>query len=321
MKKYENQIPTTMSTGWKSTISMLKDALKKDTERRPRTEIEVQTYKPSNALPETHAPQVTWFGHSAFLLEIEGKRLFFDPMLGSRPSPVSWVGTKRYSSQLPMTPEECPALDAIILSHDHYDHLDYGSIRKLKDKTARFIVPMGVRKRLIKWGVSAKKITEHAWGDEFEFQGLQLACTPARHFSGRSLFDRNSTLWCSWVIKGQETKVFFSGDSGYGPHFKEIGKKYGPFDLTLMECGQYDERWSAIHMMPEQTVQAHQDVGGKLLVPIHWGAFTLAFHAWYDPAERATRKAKEQGVSIATPRIGESVRIHNTEIPSQRWWI
>jgi L-ascorbate metabolism protein UlaG (beta-lactamase superfamily) len=190
----------------------------------------------TTALPQD-AAKVTWFGHSAFLLEIEGKRLLFDPMFGPRPSPVRWIGAKRFSDKLPLQPEDFPALDAIILTHDHYDHLDYSSIRKLKDKTPRFIVPTGVGSHLIRWGVAREKISEHAWWDEWRLDGLTLACTPARHFSGRGLFDRNSTLWCSWVVVGRETKIFFSGDSGYGPHFKEIGDKYGPFDLTLMECG------------------------------------------------------------------------------------
>jgi L-ascorbate metabolism protein UlaG (beta-lactamase superfamily) len=198
--------------------------------------------------------------------------------------------------------------------------LDFPSIRKLKDKALRFIVPLGVRQRLIKWGVESNKITEHAWWEELEFEGLKMACTPARHFSGRGLFDRNSTLWCSWVIAGQKTKVYYSGDSGYGPHFKDIGEKFGPFDLTLMECGQYDERWSTIHMVPEETIQAHLDLGGQLLIPVHWGAFTLAFHSWTDPVERVTKAALEHHVNITTPKIGETVAIASNGFPTSRWW-
>ncbi len=164
------------------------------------------------------------------------------------------------------------------------------------------------------------KITEHDWWDEFEFEGLTLASAPARHFSGRSVGDRDTTLWCSWVIVGEQARIFFSGDSGYIPHFKEIGNKYGPFDLTLMECGQYDERWSGIHMMPEETVQAHLDVRGNVMIPIHWGAFTLALHDWTDPVERAARAARERNATLVTPRIGEVVRIGATELPSAAWW-
>ncbi|WP_258035116.1 MBL fold metallo-hydrolase, partial [Bacillus thuringiensis] len=158
-----------------------------------------------------------------------------------------------------------------------------------------------------KWGVSPSKISEHNWWDEITFDNIKLVCAPARHFSGRSMTDRDCSLWCSWLILGQETKIFFSGDSGYAPHFKEIGDKYGPFDLTLMECGQYDPRWSAIHMLPEETVQAHIDVQGELLLPIHWGAFTLALHEWSDPIERVTKEANRLEVKITTPQIGESI--------------
>ncbi|MED2935153.1 MBL fold metallo-hydrolase, partial [Bacillus wiedmannii] len=208
----------------------------------------------------------------------------------------------------------------IIISHNHYDHLNYKSIMLLKDRAKHFYVPTGVAQYLIKWGVSPSKISEHNWWDEIAFDNIKLVCAPARHFSGRSMTDRDRSLWCSWLILGQETKVFFSGDSGYAPHFKEIGDKYGPFDLTLMECGQYDLRWSAIHMLPEETVQAHIDVKGELLLPIHWGAFTLALHEWSDPIERVTKEAKRLGVKIVTPQIGESTTLKSTDYPSSDWW-
>ncbi|SFC91293.1 L-ascorbate metabolism protein UlaG, beta-lactamase superfamily [Bacillus sp. OV322] len=320
MKKYQNQIPTVMNMGIRSMFSMLRDSLSGRAGRRPAASIDARAFKQAESITASDAPRVTWFGHSAFYLEMEGKRLLFDPMFGSRPSPVSWAGTKRYTRSFPVQPDDFVELDAIIISHDHYDHLDYLSIRQLKDKTPRLIVPMGVRQHLIKWGVPSEKITEHNWWDELKLDGLTLACTPARHFSGRGLFNRDSTLWCSWVIAGRETKVFYSGDSGYGPHFKEIGEKYGPFHLTLLECGQYDERWSAIHMMPEQTVQAHLDLGGNLLIPVHWGAFTLAFHSWTDPAERVTKAARKHQIDISTPRIGETVLFASGQYPNTSWW-
>ncbi|MGG0717206.1 MBL fold metallo-hydrolase [Robertmurraya massiliosenegalensis] len=318
MKKFENQITTTMNMGLKSMISMLKDAVKERASRRPSDTIAIEKFKVNEV--ETNNPRITWFGHSSFYLEMEGKKLLFDPMFNLRPSPVPWVGTKRYTGNLLDKLDEFTQLDAVIISHDHYDHLDYQSIQRLKDKASRFVVPLGVRKRLIKWGVAADKITEHDWWVEFEFKGLTLACTPARHFSGRGLHDRNTTLWCSWVILGQEYKIFYSGDSGYGPHFKEIGEKYGPFDITLLECGQYDERWSGIHMKPEETVQAHLDVKGELFIPVHWGGFTLAYHAWTDPVERAMEAALKNGVRMLTPKIGETVLIDSEELPLEPWW-
>lgn len=264
--------------------------------------------------------KVIWFGHSTLLLEMEDKILLLDPIFSNSPSPFPLVGGKRFSKVVPIEPEKLPPIDIVILSHDHYDHLDYKSIMRLKDKTALFCVPFGVGKRLEKWGVDQGKIREFGWWNEWTVAGLKLVCTPAQHFSGRSLLDRNKTLWCSWVITGQHTKVFFSGDGGYGPHFEEIGNKYGPFDLTLMECGQYDARWSAIHMIPEETIQAHIDVKGNGMIPIHWAAFSLAFHEWTDPIERVTKAARERKVNLITPKIGEVVIVGSAEYPVSTWW-
>jgi len=316
MKKYENQIPTDMRMGLTKIFSLLRDTLLLTAKLKPTANIDVEAFRLADKITIPDAPRITWFGHSAFLLEIESKKLLFDPMLGTR---IPWVGAKRYSDKLPLQPEDFPEIDAIILSHDHYDHLDYSSIRKLKDKVNRFIVPLGVGQHLLKWGVASEKISEHQWYEELVIDDLTLACMPARHFSGRGLFNRNSTLWCSWAIIGRETRVYFSGDSGYGPHFKEIGETYGPFDLTMLECGQYDERF-LIHMKPEETVQAHLDLRGQLLIPIHWGAFTLAFHYWTEPIERVTKAAFEQKVNIATPKIGETVMLASKVIPTSAWW-
>ena len=315
--EFVNQTPTHWDTSFGSMLSMMRDFLKGNSERRPRIPIPMAAYTPG--INQGSSVKVTWFGHSAFLLEIEGKTILFDPMFGKAPTPFP-VRNQRYSGKLPFAIDELPVIDAVVLSHDHYDHLDYGSIMKLKGKVKQFITPLGVGSHLARWGIPEGKISEHDWWSEFTFEGLKLACTPARHFSGRGLTDRNSTLWCSWVIIGPESKVYFSGDGGYGPHFKEIGEKYGPFDLTLMECGQYDARWAAIHMLPEETVQAHQDVKGKLLIPVHWGAFTLSLHAWHDPVERALQAAKESGVVIATPRIGETICLGEDQIPETAWW-
>ncbi|WP_040951261.1 MBL fold metallo-hydrolase [Gorillibacterium massiliense] len=322
MEKYENGSPSSVMTGSSGIFGLLKDYRSGRADRRPSdtSAIPVMAYQPVDAEHLSEASRLTWFGHSAFLLELEGKRLLFDPMLGNRPSPVSWVGSKRYNRSLPAQPENLPEIDAVILSHDHYDHLDYSTILKLKNKTRRFLVPMGVRKILLKWGVSPEKVTEHAWWDKCEVDGFSLVCTPAQHFSGRGLIGRNRTLWCSWVINGEKTKIFFSGDSGYGPHFQEIGAKYGPFDLTVMECGQYNERWSDIHMMPEQTVQAHLDLGGKLMIPVHWSAFTLSLHSWTEPVERVTKAAANRNVTVSTPKIGEPVDVNSGSFPVSTWW-
>ncbi|PHF62526.1 hypothetical protein COI40_01385 [Bacillus wiedmannii] len=315
-KKYMNQIHTDVSFKPKDIIGLMTDYFKMKSKLRPLKNLPIVLSDKNNESLES----VTWFGHSASLLKIEGKTLLLDPMFGDASSPFPLFNSKRYSDVFSLEREDLQEIDAIIISHNHYDHLNYKSIMQLKDRTKHFYVPTGVAQYLIKWGVSPSKISEHNWWDEITFDNIKLVCAPARHFSGRSMTDRDCSLWCSWLILGQETKVFFSGDSGYAPHFKEIGDKYGPFDLTLMECGQYDPRWSAIHMLPEETVQAHIDVKGELLLPIHWGAFTLSLHEWSDPIERVTKEAKRLGVNIATPQIGESITLKSTDYPSSAWW-
>ena len=266
---------------------------------------------------------MTWLGHSAFLLSIDNKKMLVDPMLGPIASPVSFAGIKRYKYSQDMLKiiDEMPPIDAVFITHDHYDHLDYQSIIKLKDKVSHFFVPLGVSSHLIRWGVSKEKITEFNWWDEKDYDRLTLALTPSRHFLGRSLFNSNSTLWGGWVILGKNTSLYTSGDGGYGPHFKEIGKKYGPFDMTLIEGGQYDKRWADVHMAPEQSVQANLDVGGKNMMLMHWAAFTLANHDWRDPIERALKEAKKAEVNLITPQIGETV-IFGSDLNNlhSSWW-
>ncbi len=315
-KKFINQIHTDVSFKPKDIIGLMTDYLKTKTKLRPIKNLPIVLSNKDNESLES----LTWFGHSASLLKIEGKKLLLDPMFGDTSSPFPLFNSKRYSGTFSLEREDLQEINAIIISHNHYDHLNYKSIMQLKDRAKHFYVPTGVAQYLIKWGVSPSKISEHNWWDEITFDNIKLVCTPARHFSGRSMTDRDCSLWCSWLILGQETKIFFSGDSGYAPHFKEIGDKYGPFDLTLMECGQYDPRWSAIHMLPEETVQAHIDVQGELLLPIHWGAFTLALHEWSDPIERVTKEANRLGVKITTPQIGESITLKSTNYPSTAWW-
>ncbi|MEL6591676.1 MAG: MBL fold metallo-hydrolase [Bacteroidota bacterium] len=319
--KFINEVEANMDMGAGNMLKVMREFLRSDPSRQPGEPQPIETIT-SQALEQNpdSVTRVSWFGHSAFLLQIDGVNLLLDPMLGKTPSPHPWMGTKRYTDQLPINIEELPHIDAVLISHDHYDHLDYESIVKLRDKVDAFFVPLGVGAHFVRWGVPEEKITEHNWWEESQFEGLTLACTPARHFSGRGLTDRMTTLWSSWVIIGQQDTIYFSGDSSYGPHFKEIGEKYGPFDFAMMECGQYNKMWKDVHMMPEETAQAGVDVKAKLLMPIHWGAFTLALHSWTDPIERVSKKAKELGLTITTPKIGEPIFLRKESFPTEPWW-
>ncbi|WP_051333751.1 MBL fold metallo-hydrolase [Aliagarivorans marinus] len=261
---------------------------------------------------------VARLGHSSVLLKLDGGFWLTDPVFSKRASPVQWAGPKRFH-QPPVTLEQLPELTAIVISHDHYDHLDKHSVLALADKTERFIAPLGVGQRLIDWGVPADKVTELDWWQEYQHAGVTVAATPAQHFSGRSLRDRNQTLWASFVLQGQQSKVFFSGDGGYFGGFKEIGERYGPFDLTLMETGAYDESWASVHMLPEQSVQAHLDVRGEVLLPIHNSTFNLAFHPWQEPLQRVQHQAERSGVSLWIPMIGETRTIGGA-YSNNSWW-
>ncbi len=318
--KFENNIPTDMDMGFKDMMSTMAEFIKGGKDRKP-DHLLPQLAVDSASIADYSGPtRLIWFGHSSFLLQMDGKNILIDPMLGPVPAPHPMLGGNRFNLDLPIAIEKLPKIDAIIISHDHYDHLDYGSIQKLKSKTDQYFLPLGVGAHFAAWGIEASKIHELDWWDEIAFDQMTLVFAPSRHFSGRGLGDRFSTLWGSWIIKGSKDNIYFSGDSGYGPHFKTIGEKYGPFDFAMMECGQYNEKWANIHMMPEETAQAGLDVNAKVVMPIHWGAFTLSLHTWTDPVERISKKASELGLSLRIPEIGEPI-IVGKELPAiKEWW-
>ncbi len=299
-------------------FSLLRDWVSRDEDRHPLDGLPVSSFDWEKIRSEEDS--LTWFGHSNFLLSINGKKILIDPMFGDVASPVSFVGSTRFSDDLLHVIDELPPIDAVFITHDHYDHLDYPSIVELIDKVEHFFVPLGVDAHLLEWGVQSENITALNWWDEVEWDGLTIASVPAQHYSGRGLWDRNQTLWSGWVILGEQTRLFTSGDSSYGPHFGQIGEAYGPFDLTLIEGGQYDERWSYSHMFPEESVQAHIDVNGETMMLMHWGAFTLAYHGWSEPVERALLAAEEQDVHLIAPKIGETVDLEMLDVPISTWW-
>ncbi|ABI91548.1 beta-lactamase superfamily domain protein [Burkholderia ambifaria AMMD] len=257
-------------------------------------------------------------GHSTLLLKLRGEFWLTDPVFAERASPFRRVGPKRFHAP-PIALEDLPPLRGVILSHDHYDHLDRDTVLALAATTGVFVTTLGVGDRLIEWGIDAKKVRQLDWWQSIDIDGLTLTATPAQHFSGRSLFDGNSTLWASWVIVADDLRVFFSGDTGYFDGFRTIGERLGPFDVTLIETGAYDPQWPYVHMQPEETVQAHIDLRGRTLIPIHNGTFDLAMHRWQEPFERVTALAMVRGVELSTPRMGE--RLDLTEPHrGERWW-
>lgn len=287
--------------------------------------------KPANTAPPTGLPSVkrdlktmeikptlTWFGHSSYLLTLSGRTILVDPVFSGHASPFAFM-VKNFKGSNVYGAEDMPEIDLLIITHDHYDHMDYGTLKRLKHKIKQVICPLGVGSHLTFWGYDVSLITELDWWQTCTTNtGLELIATPSRHFSGRSL-RRARTLWSSFVLKSENTTIYIGGDSGYDKHFKEIGEKYGPFDLAILETGQYNTAWAHIHMMPEEAVQASKDLRASYLLPVHWAKFALAFHPWNEPIERVVKAAAEMNQPLVTPLIGEQV-ILNEYYPIKKWW-
>ncbi|MET7751509.1 MBL fold metallo-hydrolase [Micromonospora sp. NPDC005367] len=261
---------------------------------------------------------VIWYGHASALIEIEGRRVLLDPVWSERCSPSTVIGPRRLHEP-PVRLDELPALDAILISHDHYDHLDLPTVRGLlAGQDAPFLVPLGVGAHLDRWGVPAERIVELDWSESHRVGDLTLTATAAQHFSGRGL-RRDGTLWSSWVIAGAQRRVFYTGDSGYFAGYAAIGAEHGPFDVTLMQIGAYDQGWPNIHMYPEEAVEAHLDLRGGLFIPVHWATFNLALHDWAEPVDRLWSEAKARDIRLAVPRPGERVVVDDPP-PVDGWW-
>ena len=305
--------------GWRKTMALWWQFTFKDgTKTVPPSPLDIVPVTRAQ-LDQAPDGSVYRLGHSTVLLKLDGAFWLTDPVFSERASPVQWAGPKRFFAP-PIALADLPPLAAVILSHDHFDHLDKASVVALIAKTDLFITPLGVGDHLLRWGVPADKIRQLDWWGALQVQGLRFVATPAQHFSGRSLFASNPTLWASWVIQSSRHKIFFSGDTGYHAGFAEIGRREGPFDLTLLEAGAYDPQWEDVHMLPEQVIQAHRDLRGEWLLPIHNVTFDLAFHAWDEPLERLVALAAQgPGVQLTIPRIGEPVQIENCQ-PPQPWW-
>ena len=310
--KFVNQLATSVSTRSPNTKTSIMDWVFQQDDKNPTEPLPSRLFD-RDILTEG---KFVWLGHSTLLMKTNTVVIMTDPVF-NRASPVPVVGSP-FPVQNPISIADLPAVDAVIISHDHYDHLDYQAIKVLSKRVSHFFVPLGVKAHLERWGVASTNISELDWYESKIYRGVRLTLAPARHFSGRGLWDRDSTLWGSWIISSKTLNVYFSGDSGYSDAFKTIGQRYGPFDIAFLENGAYNLDWAQIHMMPEETVQASIDLNARVLFPIHWSKFDLALHPWDEPVIRLTKEARNRKVAVATPLIGETFDVNN--YPETQWW-
>ena len=314
---FESLEETPMMTGEISTW----DFFKSNPSRQPSRDIRPKKINQSSFMKlDKNQYKLAWLGHSAFMINLSNKIILLDPMLGSHAAPLPMPSLKRYNQTLPIDLDSLKRIDAVIISHDHYDHLDYSTIKKIKKYVKLFIVPHGVGSHLRKWNVEDEKIIELNWNENYELDDIEIICLPARHFSGRGPLNRNSTLCSSWALKSSTTKIYFSGDSGYGKHFKEIGDGHGPFDISLIDCAQYNQAWKYSHMFPSEAVLAAKDLKTKFFMPIHWGGFTLALHPWDEPVQESINHADEAGLKYFTPEIGDIISEERIKGRFNKWW-
>ena len=286
-----------------------------DLSRKPKEELPYFHLTASSFSTTPRNLQVAWLGHSSMVLDIDGVRLLIDPVFGNA-SPVPFTVNRFQPS--PIRREELPEVDAVIISHDHYDHLEMSTVKHLAGRGDKFIVPLGVGSHLRKWGCSPDQIIELDWWQSMIIKNVEIIATPSRHFSGRGLGDRFQTQWASFVFKGDQHRAYYSGDGGFDGRFREIGEQYGPFDLTMIESGAWDQSWKDVHLLPHQSIQAHIDLKGKYMLPVHWAAYDLAFHNWDDPIRMVSELADKNGVELLTPQMGEFCIPGTSE--HSAWW-
>ncbi|MFC2176557.1 MBL fold metallo-hydrolase [Bacteroidota bacterium] len=317
-KQFDNLVETTMDVGLKTLPELLKAQFTDRKLRAPEKPIPIIPFDEKTWNTEADKPKYIWYGHSVVLLKIGGKNLLIDPMLGPDTSPIAPITTKRFSENTLSVIDALPKIDAVLYTHDHYDHIDLKSVKKLMPKVDKWLVGMGIARHLERWKISSSKIVEFDWWQALNLDGVNITYTPARHFTGRGPFDRQQSLWGGWNFKTQDLNIYWSGDGGYGEHFKEIGTRLGPFDHAFMENGQYNELWRQIHLHPEESVQAALDVNAKVATPVHWGGFALALHPWKESIERFTAEGKNKNLRVSTPQIGEIVNFGDER--TQPWW-
>jgi len=316
---FENRRPELINQMRENSLSfeLLQEWFTERQAAKPEEELPQQAPDLPTFLEAADHTKLIWFGHSTFLLNIAGTIVLVDPVFSDTVAPVSFTA-KRFQPPV-LALNELPKIDVVLISHDHYDHLDQKSIEHFRDAQTLFIAPLGVGTHLTRWGIKADHIIEKDWWETQELNGIEFTAAPSQHFSGRDGINNDETLWASWVIVSAQSRLYYSGDSGYDNHFKEIGEKYGPFDLSIMENGQYDKAWSSVHMFPAETLQAHLDVKAQFLMPVHWGMFELAFHTWYEPVEALSQVAKNENVTLITPVFGQII-VLDSLLKTDHWW-
>lgn len=315
--KFMNLEETTMDISFLNMPKLLYRQVFDKAGREPKKDLPILPFDKEKFLEPSDEAKFIWYGHSVALMRINGLTILMDPMLGPNASPIAPFSTKRFSKRSLDLIGAFPEIDLMLMTHDHYDHLDLASISRLQHKVKKCFVAIGVGRHLEYWGWDANKIQEFDWWKNAKFENIEITFTPNRHFSGRGLTDRAKSLWGGWVFKTEKENIYWSGDGGYGKHFKEVGEKLGPFDIGFMECGQYNANWHLIHMYPEEAVQAAIDAGVKKAVAVHWAGFALAQHVWKDPITRFT-EAAEGKLDVNTPQIGEL--FNTSDVITDKWW-
>lgn len=315
--KFQNQRPTPDLTDGANYYSVLKDFIFNKSKRSiPAVSLPSKKTNLFTLDPEKNV--LVWFGHSSYFMQVDGKKILVDPVLSGSASPLKFT-TKSFAGSDIYTTDDIPAIDYLFISHDHWDHLDHETVLKLKPKIKKIITGLGTGAHLEHWGFDQKIIIEKDWNEEVILdEGFVVNTVPARHFSGRS-FKRQQAIWLSFVLRTPTIKIFIGGDSGYDSHFSAIGNQFGPFDLAILECGQYNKSWKHIHMMPEELIQAALDLKAEKLIPVHWAKFTLALHSWDEPIIRVTEEAKRKNFPVIHPMIGEEVDLENPQNKTA-WW-
>ncbi len=319
-QKFNNLEETVMKVPFKAIPKLMFNQLFGRGKLQPKSPIQHVPFDKQAFLEDSEESKFIWFGHSVILCRMNGKTIFIDPMLGPDAAPIAPFKIKRFNTISLELIDELPPIDLLIMSHDHYDHLDLKSIKRLAPKVELFYTALGVARHLKSWGVEESKITEFDWWETKEYNEMKITFTPTRHFSARGMRDRFHGLWGGWSLQNASEHIWFSGDGGYGEHFKEIGKRLDAFDLAFMECGQYNKLWRPIHLFPEESIVAAKEAGAQLIMPVHWGSFTLSDHTWTEPVEQFVEAAEKESQPYFIPRIGEMFTVRLAKTKKNRWW-